>query len=462
MEWKKFDKYMPMTQEHADYIRKLADYCQSSKRRPQFHLVPPCGLMNDPNGLAYYNGNYHIFYQWYPFGPSHGMKHWGHFVSRDMISFSESEEILIPTEEYEKNGCYSGNGIQIGEKLFLYYTANYKTPDGRMPKQAVAFLTPDGRIRKYEKNPIIDEIPQGMTGDIRDPFVFYRNNRYYMLLGGRSKHDRGILLLYGSSDGLVWEYQGNLSLGNLECGTMIECPGLIRVGDKDVLFLSIIGLRPKGDRYCNEFTSLCLIGNLDIENLQFQLDSYDELDKGFDFYAPQPFYDKDGQPSYFAWFGCGVQKLPYMEEDMWVHGLTMPRKLMIQDGKLVQRLYGENVCQYETYRLKKGTMHPSADSFHLHMNQSETDICCIRLGLENDCVQIFIDREKGRMTVDRSSLKKNFCQEYGETRSLSFRLDKPLELDLFYDNTFAELFVNNGEEVMTFRAFLPFTEIYAE
>ncbi len=462
MEWKTFDKYMPVKEEHAGYIRRLADHCQSSRRRPKFHLVPPCGLMNDPNGLAYYNGNYHIFYQWYPFGPSHGMKHWGHVVSEDMISFDNSEEILIPSEEYEKNGCYSGNGIQIGENLFLYYTANYKTPAGRIPKQAVAFLRADGRICKYEGNPIINEIPEGMTGDIRDPFVFSRNGRYYMLLGGRSKRNRGRLLLYQSIDGLKWGYLGNISLGRLECGTMIECPGIIQVGDKDVLFLSFIGLKPEGDRYRNEFTSLCLIGRLDIDNLQFQIDSFDELDKGFDFYAPQPFYDKEGRPVYYAWFGCGVQRLPYMEEDMWVHGLTMPRELSIQNGRLVQNPCHRTAGQYETYALKKGALHPASDSFRLHMGRDENEMGRIRIGRENDCVRILIDRKKGRLTVDRGGLKKNFSQEYGKTRSLSFAPDKPLELDLYYDNTFAELFVNNGEEAAAFRAFPAVPEIYAE
>ena len=453
MEWKIFEKYTPITKSNADYVRSLAAYCQTSGQRPAFHMVPPSGLMNDPNGLAYYNGNYHIFYQWHPFGPSHGMKHWGHFVSEDFTSFKDSEEILIPTEEYEKNGCYSGNAIQNGENLYLYYTANYKTIDGKVPKQAVAFLTPDGKIHKSKNNPIIDETPEGMTGEIRDPFVFFRNECYYMMLGGKSQKGQGKLLMYKSIDGLQWVYQGTISIDKMKHCSMVECPSIIRIADKDVLFLSLIGCEPEGERYQNEFSSIYLIGHLDIENLCFNVESSGELDKGFDFYAPQSFYDKDGKPVFLAWFGCGTQNVPYMEEEKWVHGLTMPRKLSIREGRLIQNLYEQTASQYDVYVVKKGSMYPSNQNFCLKLEQDTEDISSIRIGEEFDYFQILIDREKGSLTIDRSHLKMNYCQEYGETRSISFPAGEAICLDLYYDNTFAELFINHGEEVMSFRAF---------
>lgn len=462
MEWKTFEKYTPITKENRDYVRKLAVYCQSSGHRPDFHLTPPCGLMNDPNGLAYYKGKYHIFYQWYPFEPSHGMKHWGHFTSKDLVSFEPSEDILIPTNEYEKNGCYSGNSIQIGEKLFLYYTANYKTPEGKVPKQALAFMSPEGKIEKYKNNPIIDEKPEGLTGEIRDPFVFFRDGKYYMLLGGGTIEGQGRILLYESPDGLDWSYDGTISLDGLELGYMFECPGLVRVGDKDVLFLSLMGMEPNGDRYQNEFTSIYLIGQLDLEKRSFTVESYDELDKGFDFYAPQPFYDEKKEPVFYAWFGCGVQTLPYMEEDMWVHGLTMLRRLSIRNGKLIQRLDSSAAAQYDTITLKKGGARSTEKSFHLQVEPIKDSINCIHVGEERDCFKILIDKEQGSLTVDRRSLKQRFCQEYGEVRSLSIRPEQSLKLDLYYDNTFAELFVNDGEEVMTFRAYPAACNIYVD
>ncbi len=461
MDFKQFERYTPITGGNAGYVKELAEYCKGSPRRPAYHLIPPCGLMNDPNGLAYFGGQYHVFYQWYPFGPSHGMKHWGHFVSEDMLRWEHSPEILIPTEEYEKNGCYSGNGIQIGKELFLYYTANYKTPQGKVPKQAVAIMSPDGKIWKYDRNPIIDETPEGLTGEIRDPFVFQRDGSFYMFLGGASADGHGRLILYKSADGIEWDYQGCVGLSGLEFGRMIECPGIVTVDGKDVLFLSLIGQAPEGDRYCNEFSTIYLIGQLDLENLSFNVESYDELDKGFDFYAPQAFYDKDGQPVYFGWFGCGVQELPHMEEDMWIHGLTMPRVLSVRNGQLIQSLPKSTAAQFETLSLSEGRIIWEKEHFHLHVPTSRERMT-VRIGEKEDCVKITVDQARGKLTLDRSGLKKQFCQEYGVTRSLSFEPGKSVQLDLYYDNTFGELFINEGESVMSFRAFPESTSVTIE
>lgn len=183
MEFLKVEKYTALKKEHKEYIGQLMEYCSKTPRHPKFHIHPPCGLMNDPNGLAYFKGKYHVFYQWFPFGPEHGMKHWAHVSSENLSDWKWSDEILIPDQEYEKNGCYSGNSIEADNRLYLYYTANYKTEQGKVPKQAMAWLEEDGSLHKYEGNPIIDEKPEGLIGEIRDPFVFKKDGAYYMFLG---------------------------------------------------------------------------------------------------------------------------------------------------------------------------------------------------------------------------------------------------------------------------------------
>ena len=84
--------------------------------------------------------------------------------------------MLIPDQEYEKNGCYSGNSIEADGKLYLYYTANYKTEQGKIPKQAMAVMNSDGTILKSPNNPIIDEQPEGLIGEIRDPLSLKRRS----------------------------------------------------------------------------------------------------------------------------------------------------------------------------------------------------------------------------------------------------------------------------------------------
>lgn len=102
MEFLQVEKYTSLTKEYEEYIGRLKEYCKNTPRHPEFHIHPPCGLMNDPNGLAYFGGKYHVFYQWFPFGPEHGMKHWAHVMSEDLIHWEWSDEMLIPTEQYER------------------------------------------------------------------------------------------------------------------------------------------------------------------------------------------------------------------------------------------------------------------------------------------------------------------------------------------------------------------------
>ncbi len=86
--------------------------------------------MNDPNGLVYYKGKYHVFFQWNPFDTKHTFKCWGHYSSTDFIHWEVHPPALVPSEWYEKDGCYSGSAIVYDNKLYLFYTGNVKTTDG--------------------------------------------------------------------------------------------------------------------------------------------------------------------------------------------------------------------------------------------------------------------------------------------------------------------------------------------
>lgn len=454
MKFLEVEKYTPLQEQHREYIKDLMDFCKETPRHPKFHIHPPCGLLNDPNGLAYFQGQYHVFYQWFPFAPEHGMKHWAHVISDNLLDWNWSEEMLIPNQEYEKNGCYSGNSIEADGKLYLFYTANYKTEQGKVPKQAMAWMDADGKIQKYDKNPVIDETPEGLTGEIRDPFVFRKDGHYYMFLGGGSLDGQAKLLLYQSEDLKAWTYRGTVDVlaDDLDMGYMFECPSYIQVDGKDVLFLSLMGREPEGDRYHNEFSSLYFIGNLDLEHMRFEVESYDEIDKGFDFYAPQVFYGKDQIPMMFAWFGCGVQNLPYAKEDMWIHALTMPRELYLKNGKLCQKVPEEISRQY-TEVLPKEQITPECDVWKLSIDLQEQPYSMIQIGQEDDCLKLYIEKDTGIVAADRSELKQKVCEDYGTVRRLQTKNKELSRIDLYYDHSFYEIYVNGGEEVITLRAF---------
>lgn len=457
-----FDKYTAMSGEHESYLKELAAFAAAGPNRPEVHICPPCGLLNDPNGLCWYEGWYHVFYQWHPFGPSHGMKHWAHVRSRDLVEWEWCDEMLIPTEEYEKSGCYSGNAY-VNPKdgnCYLFYTANYKTETGRVPKQAVAVMDPDGAIRKYEGNPVIDGAPEGMSGDIRDPFVFEQDGRYYMLLGASDQEGKGQLLLYSGRDLFSWNYEGIISIrteaGEMDLGTMVECPGYIRVENRDVLLISLIGIAPRGDRYHNQFSSLAMVGELDLSRMEYRVETVDEMDCGFDFYAPQPFYGKDKKPMLFGWFGCGEQKLPD-DEYQWRHALTLPRDLHIREGRLAMLpsrptadLFGEPVL------VPDHPLAPIQPSGRMCLQwEIHNDGGCriLTVGTEKDCWTLTVDFAAGTLTWDRSGLEIPVDVSYGMVRTCSFLPCDQMKLLIYIDNSFVEIYAQNGERVMSGRCY---------
>lgn len=120
-------KYKTILQSNKDELHSLYEIANQDSWKPIYHIHPPFGLMNDPNGVSYYNDEYHVFYQWYPFGPIHGMKHWGHVRSKDLINWERMPVAIIPTESYESHGAYSGSAIVKDGLLHLLYTGNIKS-----------------------------------------------------------------------------------------------------------------------------------------------------------------------------------------------------------------------------------------------------------------------------------------------------------------------------------------------
>ena len=87
-----------------------------------WHIAPKCGLMNDPNGLCEINGIHHIFYQWFPAGPVHGLKHWYHLTTKDFIYYEDHGVAMYPDTESDSYGCYTGMALKEGEKVHVFYT----------------------------------------------------------------------------------------------------------------------------------------------------------------------------------------------------------------------------------------------------------------------------------------------------------------------------------------------------
>ena len=157
-----------------------------SEERPVFHVTPTVGWANDPNGFSIYNGEYHLFYQYYPFDTKWGPMHWGHVKSKDFIKWDRLPCALAPDKDYE-TGCFSGSAIEIedGRHMIVYTSHFEKEIEGikvRKEYQSIAFG--DGiKYTKFDGNPVItaDQLPKGFSHeDFRDPKIWREEDEFYV------------------------------------------------------------------------------------------------------------------------------------------------------------------------------------------------------------------------------------------------------------------------------------------
>lgn len=449
-------RYRSLAQAAPGELENLAKDTAHSKWKPSYHIHPGFGLLNDPNGLAYYKGAFHVFYQWHPFAPTHAMKHWAHVSSENLIDWERHNVALVPEHAYEANGAYSGTSIEVDGKLYLYYTGNIKYTDGsRSANQCLAVMDQNGVIEKHALNPLIEGPPNGYTGHVRDPKVVRYEDRFRMLLGAQRLDGTGAVIVYSSSDGIEWLFEGELAIkGYDKFGFMLECPDYFQLGGKDVLLLSPQGITSQNGRYENLYNVVYLIGKIEWGTLQFDVDCYEELDRGFDIYAPQTF-DVEGRRILLGWAGMGEIEYP-SDREGWAHSLTLPRQLMLRDGRLIQQPINEMALLRETVKTvqEKNSVFltPASAQFELDFTLTG-DRSIVTLFKQHDQgLRLDIDHLQGEVVLDRSKTQYPFGERYGTNRRGKIRPGKTA-VRVFVDGSVVEFYLNDGELVLTTRYF---------
>jgi fructan beta-fructosidase len=317
--------------------------------RPAFHYSPARNWMNDPNGLVWYDGEYHLFYQYNPLGADWGNMSWGHAVSPDLqtweelpvaIPFSDSEQVFSGSIVVDGENT-SGFGSADERALVALYTSVYE--DTGRQAQSLAYSTDRGRTwTRHDDNPVLD------TGesDFRDPKVFwYAEGGYWvMVVVLAAEH---IVQLYRSDDLIGWEHLSDFATGN-DADGLWECPDLFELpvdgGGSErsrwVLVLSVNPGAPAGGSGTRYF-----VGDFD-GKFFVPDDAADDtwLDYGADCYAAVSFSDTpDGERVLMGWmsnwqYAAEVPTTPYRGS------MTLPRacRLARVDGRvrLIQRPVG--------------------------------------------------------------------------------------------------------------------------
>ncbi len=463
--WTKSELDQIINQNDEESLRQLHDSIEKSDYRCDYHIQTVTGLMNDPNGFSYYNKQWHLFYQWFPYGAVHGMKHWYHVVSDDLVHWKNIGLGMKPTLNYDNFGCYSGSGFVKDGFLYLVYTGNHNEPNGqRIPYQMIAAIDTDNHLTKLRR-PIIQP-QQGYTEHQRDPKIFYEDGYYYILLGAQNEDLEGKMLMYRSEQiATGWKFVSELTVvGYDHFGYMVECPCIEKIGDKWLLLFSPQGLEKKENEFLNAYSNVYMIGDLDLDTMTFTPDhEMKELDKGFDFYAAQTAFQSEhvNKAILEGWFGCSDYTYPVTDEEGWAGLQTLARELTIENGKLIQRptknlesikkdvlfeaINGEvKVDTLNRLTPKSCIMHlenPSNEDFELDLFATD-----MYKGFE-----IKYESRKNTFTISRRTLTNQMNSEFGTERSIkTFTLSS---LDIFVDHSTVEIFINDGEYVMTSRVF---------
>lgn len=458
----------------ADYEQWRAGQDETAGRiasdpdRLLFHVEPELGWLNDPNGLVQIGDTYHIYHQYDPFDAAHGGPViWNHLTTKDFVTYENRGPVLFPDSDLDSSGAYSGSAFVHDGKIHYFYTGNVKHFD-RDDYDYVLTGREQNQIHVVAENP--DELgekriavgpvdyPDDIGTHVRDPKILEHDGIYYMVLGARTKDDRGCVLVYTSSDLEDWSYATRIELGE-KFGFMWECPDLFELDGELILVCCPQGVSADGWRYRNPHQCVWFPIEADWEAPSFKIAGQGMppmVDAGFDFYAPQSFEDAAGRRLMIGWSGCpdATAENPTVARG-WQCALTVPRELSMRDGKLCQQPAHEiGRMRGDCVRATGGeTVEEPGRLFDLVVSCEGAKM--VELEIRKG---VFVCYADGMLTLDMGD------EGYGRDQR-SIELSELRDLRVLSDTTMVEIFANGGEAALTSRTYspaVPAMELHAE
>lgn len=447
------------------------EYDYNEPFRPLYHHTAPYGWMNDPNGMIYSGGVYHLYYQHNPYGSAWGNMTWGHSVSKDLIHWEDMGDAIFPDENGTVfSGCCvidERNDTGLGADTQLaFYTAN--APDRQT--QCLAYSHDGGRTyKKYEGNPILTSDTER---DFRDPKVFWHapTQKWVMALGAGKK-----INFYSSDNMLQWDFESSFNDGGRPDNAFVwECPDLFLLNvdgsEKSRWVLVVSVLAPGGSESYVRYW----IGSFD--GHKFTPDDceprYRLMDYGTDFYAPSTWENEPkGRRVMIGWLngvGYGAK-----QPTTYYRGMhTVPREIQLKEGKngeVVLTAYPcaelnslqnieasfRNIVVEDSHNFRN-LCKDNEGAIVVDLNAvNEADYYTVTLFNEvGESVELLFDCINSSLTVNRGkSGKVDLNEKFIHQWTLPLRTSKTLELSMFLDRSSIECFVNGGEEVVSFQIY---------
>ena len=418
--------------------------------RQKYHFMGEIGWINDPNGFIYMDGKFHLFYQYVPYD---GFKEsdgacWGHAISEDLFKWEYLPVAIVPDQEYDKNGCWSGSSIYIDGVLYLFYTGNRIDNGVRRQTINIAYSFDGIHFQKHKNNPVI--IPDKKISsicDFRDPYIFKYKNDYCILIG-TNKDNKPCLVLYKSRNLIDWVFV-NYFYRNDKLGTNFECPTFT---EGKYLICSPQNVPPDGFDHFNVSSSVFLKGM--ISDNQFHAENCLEIDHGLEFYAPQTTM-KDDKTLLIAWFQMWGRKYINQESRAgWEGCLTLPREIEYRNRNLYQNV----PCGIKKYfkqeqKISLNTKHEIPTSCYLLIDNIIKDLeLCI--GNDDDSFVVKYNKNEDVLTISRETAKIQLGGVDNSLATKGIRMTKchteeALKLEIYLDTISNEIFINDGVETMS-------------
>lgn len=406
--------------------------------REQYHFSPYKNWMNDPNGLCWFDGYYHLFYQANPFEQKWGNMYWGHAVSKDLLRWKHLPYVFEPQQELLGKselvgGAFSGSAVPLDDRVDLFFTRSIQAAGGKAIKEYQVVSSTRDMLEFSPEETIIAQGPPSATEDFRDPKVFRMDNRWFMVLGSKYRGEAAILL-YESEDLRSWCFLHPLLTEQDPSIRAMECPDCFFLDGKYVVITALMAHTDS----CGRFQmSKYYIGHFD--GTQYIVEHSGWFDFVGNIYGVQSF-EHENRRIAVGWISDF-----YGEQPRWDNGAYgstgLPRLLRLENG----RLFMEPLPELETLQdqllfERCGNVPPTTvegNSYHCKVSFSNETDCDILLGQEDE-KEIHLIQQDGVTRLQTIGV---------QTEGIHFISDAGpvLQLDIYVDRRLTEVFINGGE-----------------
>lgn len=437
--------------------------------RPVYHHTPVYGWMNDPNGMFYKDGVYHLYFQYNPYGSVWGNMHWGHSTSTDLMHWNFEGCAIVPDAwgAIFSGSCVVDHENTAGfgkEAVVAFYTSAKSTPWGDIQMQSMAYSLDNGKtFTKYEGNPILTSSEK----DFRDPKVFwYAPGKHWVMILAVGQH----MEIYSSVNLKEWKKESEFGAMQGAHGGVWECPDLVEIpveGTREKKWVLICNLNPGGP--FGGSAAQYFVGSFDGKKFVNESPTQTKwMDWGKDNYATVTWNNApDGRCIALGWmsnwqYANHVPTRQYRSANTLARDLTLYREgqelyLKSTPSSEVKKARGKKVS---IPSFKVSEKHEMVNLFEEKQGAYEVEIVIQNAGaskiafcLLNDKgekVSMYYDLNRKQFVMDRSeSGKVDFSKDFPAVTVAPVNVDKELTLRLFVDRSSIEAFGEDGKFVMT-------------